>query len=342
MTSFDPNAIGIPNGNFLGLPYSNEEADIIIIPVPWDVTTSYHPGTCQGPEAIIKASTQVDLFDFFLEQAWKNRIATLPLSEDILQLNEQLRPLAQQVIHLLETGMNANNPQILPLLEKINLGCEKMNQWVYKTSYYWISKGKTACVLGGDHSTSLGLMRALTKQYDGFGILHIDAHADLRKAYEGFIFSHASSMYNALELKSLEKLVQVGIRDVCEDEMMLGYHDKRIKQYDGYLLAFETLNGKPFSEICEEIVKHLPSKVYVSFDIDGLNPELCPHTGTPVPGGLSFDQVVLLLHILATSGRQIIGFDLVEVAPGSDDEWDANVGARILQKLCNLTRLSIP
>ncbi|HAL64304.1 MAG TPA: agmatinase, partial [Bacteroidales bacterium] len=89
-----------------------------------------------------------------------------------------------------------------------------------------------------------------------------------------------------------------------------------------------------------EIVGHLPSKVYISFDIDGLNPELCPHTGTPVPGGLSFEQVVLLLHILATSGRQIIGFDLVEVAPGLEDEWDANVGARILQKLCNFTRLS--
>lgn len=340
MSSFDPNAIGIPNGNFLGLPYTQEEADIIILPVPWDVTTSYRSGTHRAPEAVIKASTQVDLFDFFLEQAWENRITALPLPDEILQLNQQLRPLAQQVIHLLETGSSSVDPQMMTLLEEINQGCKKMNQWVYQSSHYWISKGKTVGLLGGDHSTPLGLIQAVSEKFSGFGILHIDAHADLRKAYEGFTFSHASIMYNVLEHTSIEKLIQVGIRDVCEEEMIRGHHDKRIRQYDDYLLAFETLNGKPFSETCEEIVGHLPSKVYISFDIDGLNPELCPHTGTPVPGGLSFEQVVLLLHILATSGRQIIGFDLVEVAPGLEDEWDANVGARILQKLCNFTRLS--
>lgn len=340
MESFNPNAPGIANGNFFGLPFSAEQAELLLIQVPWDVTTSYRPGTSAGPQSILNASLQVDLFDFFLEKAWENPVATLPLPDEILAWNQALRPLAEEVISLFETGADEFHPEVASRLLRINQGSERLNQWVFETTEQWSRKGKISCIIGGDHSVPLGLIRLLARLYPGMGILHIDAHADLRKSYEGFEYSHASIMYNALKEKGISKLVQVAVRDVCDEEMHLAASDHRIKMYDGYGLAFEELSGTPFSEICENIISHLPENVYISFDIDGLDPALCPNTGTPVPGGLSFQQAVLLLHMLATSGRKIIGFDLCEVAPGPENDWDANVGARILQKLCNLTRLS--
>lgn len=340
MNVFDPNAIGIPNGNFLGLPYSPEEASIIIIPVPWDVTTSYRPGTANGPAAIIDASTQIDLFDFFLDEAWKYPTATLKIPDDIVNLNAMTRPVAEEIIAKLEEGLPETDPALLPLLKQVNAAAARMNYWVKETSMFWLKQGKTPCVLGGDHSTPLGLIQALASRFPDMGILHIDAHADLRDAYEGFEFSHASIMFNAMKIKGIKKLVQAGIRDVCENEMAFAHSDQRISMYPDYRLAFDKLSGKPFSDICLEIIGHLPEMVYISFDIDGLDPKLCPNTGTPVPGGLDFNEAILLLRMLATSGRKIVGFDLCEVAPGAGDEWDANVGARVLQKLCNLTQLS--
>jgi agmatinase len=108
--------------------------------------------------------------------------------------------------------------------------------------------------------------------------------------------------------------------------------------YDSFLK--EGMNdGKSWKKQCKKIVAQLPQKVYISFDIDGLDPKLCPGTGTPVPGGLEFDQAVYLLKALVRSGREIIGFDLVEVAPG-ESEWNGNVGARLLYKLCNWMAVS--
>lgn len=340
MTVFDPNGVGIQNGNFLGLPYTIEEAEIIIIPVPWDVTTSYRPGTARGPKAVIDASLQADLFDYFLPNAWENKIATLPLPEEISRLNNQLRPVAEEIISMLEKGIPGVDLRLSPLLEKVNAGSARVNTWVREQAENILERGRIPVVLGGEHSTPLGLIHAIGLRHPGFGILHIDAHADLRQAYEGFSWSHASIMFNALQDAQPGKLVQVGIRDVCEAEIQLATKNSAVKQFDDFHLSMRKLAGEPFVDICHEIVESLPKKVYISFDIDGLSPDLCPHTGTPVPGGLCFMEAIQLLHMLAHSGRQIVGFDLCEVAPGPDDEWDANVGARILQKLCNFTRLS--
>jgi agmatinase len=195
-------------------------------------------------------------------------------------------------------------------------------------------------MVGGEHSVPLGYIRALSEQHERFGILQIDAHADLRKSYEGFTYSHASIMYNVLKLPAVGRLVQVGIRDYSHDEVNL------MKRAMGRVIAFldedikeRLYNGKTWDSICDEIVGQLPKEVYISFDIDGLDPKLCPHTGTPVAGGLEFHQAVHLIKKVALSGRIIIGFDLCEVA-GGDDDWDANVGARILFHLCNWCAVS--
>jgi agmatinase len=201
-----------------------------------------------------------------------------------------------------------------------------------------MSRGKQVAVIGGDHSTPLGYMQALAQRYPEFGILHIDAHADLREAYEGFQFSHASIMFNALRLPQISKLVQVGIRDLCHDEVdLIQQSQGRVSAYYDPALKQKLYAGTPWLDLCKQMVSELPSQVYISFDVDGLDPKLCPTTGTPVPGGLELEQAFCLFREVVQSGRQIIGFDVSEVG---NAEWDGNVGARAVYKLCNLMALS--
>ena len=341
MNNFDPNGIAQPNGKYFALPYELEEAEIVLIPVPWDVTTSYQSGTSRGPQAILEASTQVDLFDLDVKDAWKIRIGTHPLNEGIYSKSSDVRNDAEHVIRFLEEGGSIDDKTIAKRLTRVNEASEELNDWVRFHSLEYLDKGKIVGLVGGEHSVPLGLMKAISGRYSSFGILHIDAHADLRKAYEGFTYSHASIMYNAIhELPSLKSLVQVGVRDLCDCEMRLIENDERITLYSDSYLSEQLFNGSSWQQQCNSIVNDLPENVYVSFDIDGLSPDLCPNTGTPVPGGLGFQQACLLLKTLAKSGKRIIGFDLNEVAPGSDSEWDANVGARILYKLCCYTHLA--
>lgn len=228
---------------------------------------------------------------------------------------------------------------MLALQKEINEASNTLNTEVYEQTKQLLAQNKLVGLVGGDHSTPYGHIKAIAEQYQSIGILQIDAHADLRKAYEGFEHSHASIMYNVLQLPGISKLVQVGIRDICEDEIELAQQDDRVIMFDDFKLKQNEFNGVNWHQQCEDIVSKLPEKVYISFDIDGLSPDLCPNTGTPVAGGLSFHQAVYLIKTVAKSGKTIVGFDLNEVSPGKD-EWDANVGARMLYKLCNLMHLS--
>ena len=198
-------------------------------------------------------------------------------------------------------------------------------------------------LLGGDHSTPLGFFKAIAEKYPDFGILQIDAHMDLRKAYEGFNYSHASIMYNALkEIPQLKKLVQVGIRDYCEEELdIMNDSEGRVVTFFDKDIKERQYEGEIWKTIVDEIVDALPQNVFISFDIDGLNPKLCPHTGTPVQGGFETDQIFYLFKKVLQSGRKLIGFDLNEVGV-SHDECDENVGERVLYKLCNLLTASNP
>ena len=148
-------------------------------------------------------------------------------------------------------------------------------------------------------------------------------------------------MENVMRLEGVGRIVQVGIRDFCEEEVeRIAHSAGRVRTFFDVQLAAARSRGA-LAESFASAVSALPEAVYVSFDIDGLNPSLCPHTGTPVPGGLSFHEASALLGAVAQSGRRIVGFDLNEVAPGDgDDEWDANVGARLLYKLIGWTLAS--
>ncbi len=339
MENFNPNLIGIANGNYFALPVETCDAELVLLQAPWDATVSYGQGTAQGPEAIMDASLQVDLFDSSLENAWEMKMATKLAPEYIQAENVEARKMVEHVIAELENG---EDPKSLEAIcEQVNQSSQKINDYIYQESKSLLDEGKMVAVVGGEHSVPFGLIKALSEKYDSFGILHIDAHADLRDAYEGFQYSHASIMNNVLEqVKQVTALTQVAIRDYCEQENEIMQNDLRVRSFTDKEIKDELYNGKCWREICDQIISTLPENVYVSFDIDGLSPEYCPNTGTPVPGGMDFSQADYLLSRLAASGRRIIGFDLCEVAPSPESEWDANVGARMLFKLAVCTNIS--
>lgn len=342
ISNFDPSAIGIKDRNIFGLPFTSEESEVVIIPMPWEVTVSYRAGTAHGPATMHDASYQVDLYDSALPDAWKAGISMEPISKAWMKKNMLLRKKAEQCIRHLENGGQPTDAKIKKLYTEINNAGQELNTYIQQESLAWLKKGKAVAIMGGEHSVPLGYMKALTQIHKNYSMLHIDAHADLREAYEGFEFSHASIQYNATKIKQIDQFVLVGIRDYSEQEA------NRIKNSKGRIVAFtdrrikhQGYKGKTWHQIAQEIIKPLSEKVYISFDIDALDPSLCPHTGTPVPGGLEFEQVMYLAEQLIASGRTIIGFDLCEVAPkvkGNQlmDDWDSVVGVRALYRLCNL------
>lgn len=334
--NFDPNGLGVKGSNLFGLPFTEEESETIVIPVPWEVTVSYSAGTAEGPEAILNASLQVDLYDPYFPEGWKKGIYMIELPQSIAGKSAELRVEAVSYLNALEEGGPINEKKHTATLEKINNACKEMVSWVQMECEKQLKKGKRVILLGGDHSTPLGYFKALSEIYPAYGILQIDAHADLRDAYEGFEFSHASIMFNALKIPQVKKLVQVGIRDYSEGEVkLIENSNKRIVTFFDRTIKHEKYQGKCWKDICFRIISELPENVYISFDIDGLDPKLCPNTGTPVPGGFEFEEVLFLLQLIAESGKKIIGFDLNEVAPG-ENEWNTNVAARLLYRINNI------
>lgn len=335
---FDPNSPGNAQAGIYGLPFTAEESDIVLVPAPWEVTTSYGGGTANGPAAILEASFQVDLFHPEFADLWKRGIAMDEIPEALLEQSSMLKKEAAHVIDLLVNGGGkAKEKRAAKALALVNEESAVMCNWVQQRTGYWMDQGKLVALVGGDHSTPLGLYQAHAERHEAFGILHFDAHLDLRKAYEGFAYSHASIMYNALKIPQVENIVSVGTRDFCEEEARVFAKEKlRVRLHRSAELRREQYEGTTWKKQCDRIIAQLPEKVHISFDIDALDPSLCPHTGTPVPGGLAFEEATYLLSRLATSGRSIIGFDLVEVTPGPEGDWDANVGARLLWHLCGV------
>lgn len=333
---FDPDAPAASGSGIFGLPHSRKDSRVILIPVPFDATTSYAPGTMEGPTAIFNASGQVDLFDRQFGRVYEKGIYMLEEVHRIRALSDEMRDIADA----LHEG-DGDSPEDEADRRRINAACEEVNQYVYAETAKVLREGKIPGVVGGEHSVPFGAIRACAEKHPGLGILHLDAHLDLRDAYEGLAWSHASIMHNVLSrIPQVATVVHAGIRDFGEREVEFSRSmgARSTIHYDADW-ARRLADGEKFSSLCGEAINPLPANVYVSFDIDALDPSLCPHTGTPVPGGFSFNHAAMMLETLRKSGRTIVGFDLVEVAPPSaidDGEWDANVGARVLYKLCGI------
>lgn len=332
LEEFDPGGPGAA-GRIWGLPFDVERAALVLVPVPWEATVSYGAGTAGAPEAILRASVQVDLYDGARPDAWKRGIAMAPVPSDLRAESDRARDQAMRVLEAASAG--GDRDEVSGALRDVNDACERMVGRVRRETSALLDAGKLVGVVGGDHSTPLGLMQALAERRGEYGILHIDAHCDLREAYEGFEHSHASIMHNALEIESVRKIVQVGIRDFCAEEReRIDASAGRMRLFEHRSVSRRRFAGETWAAICDEILAELPENVYVSFDVDGLDPSLCPGTGTPVPGGLTFEEALFLVEGVVESGRSIVGFDLCEVAPSPGaGEWDANVGARLLYRL---------
>ena len=334
--SFDPNGTGNKENGLFALPFTEKESQVIIIPVPWEVTTSYGGGAAFGPDTILASSHQLDLCDASFDDFYHKGLFMAPVNPTWLAKNSQLKPIAKGIQESLEKGQSLSNNQTEEQ-SLINQESHRLNQEIEQRAQGILQSGKVPAVVGGDHSSPFGLIKALSSKYDSLSILHIDAHMDFRKSYQGFEYSHASIMRNVHEQMDIDKIVQLGIRDFCPEERAYGEEHGNIVTYFDGPTQLKLHQGQTWGDLCQEILSHLSNQVYISFDIDGLSPNLCPHTGTPVPGGLDFAQINTLLHLLNKSDKNVVGFDLCEVSPASSEDldgWDGNVGARILYKLC--------
>jgi len=337
---FDPDGPAAVGSGIFGLNCDADTARVFLLPVPFDATTSYRPGTARAPQAILAASKQVDLFDRQTGRPYEAGIYLETVSDEMVRLNTAARKHAEIVI---AAGGIDGGSELAAHAGEVNRASEKMNQFVYSQTKEKLAQNKIVGIIGGDHSVPFGALQAYVEQYPNLSVLHLDAHFDLRDHYEGFAWSHASIMHNVLHKTALKKLVQVGIRDFGEQEFNLAQSQPdRVSTFFDADLQTAAFSGTPWREQIDTIVGELSNEVYLSFDIDGLDPVFCPHTGTPVPGGISFNQAVALIEAVHRHHKRIVGFDLNEVVPSTDpnDEWDANVAARLLYKMIGFAVLS--
>ncbi len=332
MAPFDPSAPAPPGSGLFGLDSTPEEAQVHVLGVPFDATTSYRKGASRGPAGILRASHQVDLFDLLNGRPYEAGIWMAPEDERVLRWNEEAGRHAERVIA--RGGAGPGDPDA----ERVNAICERLDLWVRERTEASLAAGKLCALVGGDHATPFGAIAAHAARFAGLGILHFDAHADLRPAYEGFAQSHASILRNVLERLDTGPIVQVGLRDLSEEEHALIGESPRLSALFDHEWAEARQRGADLRALARRALEPLPRAVYVTFDVDGLDPTLCPGTGTPVPGGLLWHDAMAILDELVRSGRTIVGFDLNEVAPaphapGQPDGWDEIVGARLLYRL---------
>ncbi len=262
---------------FQGFNTEYEKAKITIIPVPYDSTTSYIPGTRDGPDAILKASINLEFYDIETKQKIDGIYTKEPLERNIY-------------------------PE--EMIKKVEREIERE-----------IKNKKFPILLGGEHSLSIGFSKALKKHYKNFSVLQIDAHSDLRDSYEGSKFNHACTMRRIWEIE--KNIIGVGIRSMSYEEAKF-IEKEKIKYYD-----------KNFD--IKKILKELDDKVYITLDLDGLDPSEMPSVGTPEPSGLSYEKTISLLKEIIKN-KKIIGFDLMELKPIPGNIVGEFTAAKILQK----------
>jgi agmatinase len=267
-----------------------DRARFLVVPVPYEATTTYRKGTAEGPGAILDASMQIELYD---EETRGSPLDVGVAVLDPVVCDGMPDVLAARLRELLAPHLDA---------------------------------GKVVGCLGGEHSISLGPIQAVAARHPGVGILQVDAHPDLRDSYEGTRYGHGCVMRRVLDDPTVGALVQVGLRAVSheDDEAMRG--DARVRPFYAHAIA-----RRPAANWIEEVVDALPDEVYVSFDLDGLDPSILPGTGTPEPGGLLWwDACALLRTVIAR--KRLVGFDVVELIPEPPSNVSSFAAARLVMK----------
>jgi agmatinase len=338
MTTFDPEGHFGKDSSIFGLP-NDMKSSLTLLPSPWEPTTSFKKGCVRGPEALFKASKQMDLYHPYFKKVYENGVKWLSETEDFIKnLNDKASPLCDKIQLKLDNSQEVSKTE----LEQVNQLSEEFNEYIYKMSLEALKDKNSVGLIGGDHSCPFGFIKALSEvTKEPFSIVHIDAHFDFRDSYQGFEHSHASIMHNVVKrLDKSPKIFQIGIRDFSESEFRFAC------EHSTFLLDQELnkkkASGQSFKAILDELFIDLNEKIYISFDIDGLSPEFCPNTGTPVPGGLSFSEAQFMIEHLHAKGHELIGFDLVEVSPSPEKNEGSTLGegldevtaVRLLYSLC--------
>ncbi len=341
---FDPDAPADAEGGLFGLSPDPAEARVHVLGVPFDATTSYRKGTARGPEAVLRASHQVDLLDL-QQRGWRGGDGRpwragihFELDEEVARWNAEAAAPAAAILE--RGGRIGDDAHLLEALQTVDALGARLNERTEAWTAERLREGRVPMILGGDHSVPFGAIRAAAAAAPGLGLLHFDAHADLRPAFEGFRWSHASIVHNLLEeAPGLDRVLSVGLRDLGEVELArIEARDGRVRAVFGHEWGAARARGEDLAALAAARIETLPGEVWISFDIDGLEPSWCPNTGTPVPGGLTWDEALLWIGALVDSGRRVVGLDLCEVSPGEgeddgEDTWDAVVGARLLYKM---------
>lgn len=260
-----------------------EKAKIVLIPVPYDGTSTWGKGADKGPDAFLKASENMELYD-------------------------------------IETGTEAYKQGIF-LTEEVseNSSPESMVNAVHNTTKHFIKKNKFVTLFGGEHSISIGSIRAFNECFDNLSVLHIDAHADLRKSYNGSAFNHACAVHEASQKANL---VQVGIRSMDSSERTYMDEDKTF-------FAHDMVNDAYWAD---KVVDLLTENVFITFDLDAFDPSLVPATGTPEPGGLLWYETLDFLKQVFTE-KNVVGFDIVELCPNPEDKSSDFLAAKLYYKM---------
>ncbi len=313
---------------------STDDADVVLVSVPWAVTSANGSGAAYAPDAIIDASTKVGLYDVLSGVSIDGRVATAEVNYDIQESSQYLGGDAAKIVDHVEDGGVLSGDYFTRKINRINDGFRLMNSSVCAQVWHFANKGKRVGVIGGDHSVSFGAVKAMSELHPDLGVLVFDAHCDLRQSGNVFDYSHLSVVRNMLEeIPQLKKVVCVGVRDLSAADVDTAAQYPRLTMCYAEQMKAAYYGGKSWREICNSIVEQLPQHVYISFDIDALSPEHCPHTKSSVAGGLLFDEAMAMIMAVVESGREIVGFDITEIVPEIESSIDASVGARLLVKL---------
>ena len=266
-----------------------EAARYVVMPVPYDGTSTFVKGADKGPQAILDASDSLELLDI------------------------------QYDIEACEAGIHTDHHDYDFTTP------ETMEASVYARTRQMLELGKTPVLIGGEHSISAGSIRAVSERYPDLTVLQIDAHADLRNSYHGSPLNHACVMRRAQEHA---RVVQVGIRNVCTEE-----RDAIVP--DNIFYAHHIVGQ---TDWMQRAVDRLTDHVYVTFDLDGLDPAILPATGTPLPGGLQWYPTLQFLQMVFQQ-RTVVGFDVVELCPQADDKVSDVLAATLVYKMISMREI---
>lgn len=263
-----------------------ENSEIVLIPVPYDGTSTWTKGADKGPQAIIEASDSIEMWDI-----------------------ETQSEVYLKGIHTDSAVLEKSSP-------------EAMFEAVYQRVAQRLSDEKWVGILGGEHSVSCGSIKAHAEKFADLTVLQIDAHADLREEYHGSKFNHACVMRRAQEWC---RVVQVGIRSVCKEEM-------EFIDPNSIFYAHQLWQNNDW---IDKVIEKLSSNVYLTIDLDGLDPSILPSTGTPEPGGLSWWQLLTLIERL-TKAKRLVGFDVVELCPNPAEKSSDLLAAKLVYKILSM------